>query len=125
MRLRHLLRELWLLVTGKLISLPLHFWAVMMLLGVVYMGAIFMVEVVEKNEALIGDPVIEQYWSTPPSAMHTLMQIATYEDWANISKYVDDRMPGMMIFFLEVPFGLGEGFLSRERMTHLVIPPTP
>ena len=36
--------------------------------------------------------MIQKYWGTLPSAMLTLMQIATYENWANIAKYVDDRI---------------------------------
>lgn len=119
-RLLHLLRELWLLVKGLMLSCGALFWAMMMLLGVVYMGAIFMVELVGSNPAFqdgshevsyTEDEIIRgdvkcshadilKHWKTLPPAMFTLLQIATFEDWSWHAKCINDEMPGMFIFFL-------------------------
>merc|ERR1719387_1015648 len=84
----------------------------MMLLGVIYMAAIFMVEVIGKNEGFQDDEGIQKRWSNLPSAMLALLQVATYEDWGAIVEYVDNCAPGIFVFFLVFVTISGLGILN-------------
>merc|ERR1711904_173268 len=59
-RLLHLLRPLWLLCFGLYNSISLLFWAIVMLSGLVFMGAILMVELVGKHPDVLEQGIANE-----------------------------------------------------------------
>lgn len=94
-RLLKLLKELWLLVSGMMESMRILFWAILMLIFVIYIVALFM-------QTTVGCPTckwkddehIQEYWGSIPRTMMSLMQIATYDGWGDIVRYLIEGPPG-------------------------------
>jgi len=98
LRLFYLIRDLANLVSGMGRSLPLLFWAMVMLLLVIFMTAVVVVEFSRGTSLVVGPT--KKYWGSLQETMLTLAGIATYDDWVARLMEVNKVIPGMKYLFL-------------------------
>jgi len=126
-RLLHRFKELRLLIQGIACSFRTLMWASIMILLIIYSGAIIMVEMVGKAPSFNAIVPIDrsitldaqptycqdapdlcfkisqgQKWATIPLSMFKLTQVATYDNWTAIVRDVADVNSLVFIFF--IPF---------------------
>ena len=93
-RLVRLFSDLYLLFEGLKDGVRLLLWATVLLVVVVYIGAIVLLEI-SKVSDMKDDEYVQIYWATLPRTMLTLFEITTYSDWTqHVRRFAIDELGG-------------------------------
>jgi len=109
-RLLRLVRPLTVLVRAFVAHMKLLFWSLVVLVCLIYAGAIVLVVTVGRHEATQDDPSIQRYWGHVGSAMLTLAQMVTFSGWAarveELGAYARWVWPFMLCFLAFSSLGI-------------------
>eukprot|EP00930_Biecheleria_cincta_P023505 TRINITY_DN16978_c0_g1_i2.p1 TRINITY_DN16978_c0_g1~~TRINITY_DN16978_c0_g1_i2.p1 ORF type:complete len:568 (-),score=130.51 TRINITY_DN16978_c0_g1_i2:168-1829(-) len=97
-RLVRVFKELWILVEGISESLTSLAWAWLLLIVTMYMGAIFVTQILGHEHA--DDSLMTGYFGTIPRSMFTLFKVMTMESWADIARHAAKIEPWSPVFFV-------------------------
>eukprot|EP00930_Biecheleria_cincta_P017866 TRINITY_DN1408_c0_g3_i1.p1 TRINITY_DN1408_c0_g3~~TRINITY_DN1408_c0_g3_i1.p1 ORF type:complete len:1031 (-),score=230.78 TRINITY_DN1408_c0_g3_i1:34-3126(-) len=86
-------RELWMLVSGVLECSRLLFWSFVIIIGVHFMFAVLVMEIITKSETFADDPIVHAVFPDLFYTMFTLFQIMTFDSWAGIVRPIILKMP--------------------------------
>lgn len=96
------LKKLNTIVTGLIASLPVIYWIMCMLVGVMFVSAIFCTDLLGHQAEDWGPEAdeITEYFGSMLKSMNTLFQFLTLADWSSITRLVAKQNQLMMFFFL-------------------------
>mmetsp|Transcript_46873 Transcript_46873/g.123884 ORF Transcript_46873/g.123884 Transcript_46873/m.123884 type:complete len:854 (+) Transcript_46873:110-2671(+) len=118
-RLMPQFHDLWLLIYGITGCMRLMWWS-LVVIGFVHWGfAVAVLETIVKSDTFAEDAEVQVLFGTQVSAMFTLFQIMTFDDWAKIVRPITDEMPVSNLLF--VTFMMVAGILLVNVMTAVVI----
>lgn len=86
-------RELWMLVSGVLECSRLLFWSFVIIIGVHFMFAVLVMEIITKSETFKDDEIVAAVFPNLFYTMFTLFQIMTFDSWAGIVRPIVLKMP--------------------------------
>lgn len=99
LRLMRIFRQLWLFIIGLYNAMNIVIWALLLIVLVVYMSAIFCTN--QFKSLCQNDPEMYEKWHSVSASMFTLFQITTGDSWAsNIVRPIIKVQPEMSIFFV-------------------------
>jgi voltage-gated sodium channel len=98
-RLLRVFRQLWLFVVGLGKAFTILFWAVLLILLVTYMAAIYVTRALA--ELTHDSAFIDDHFGSVLKSMFTLFQITTGDSWASgVARPVCKDQPYMVLFFV-------------------------
>jgi len=102
LRLVVYVERLNILVSAFILALRSVLWVLLLLLIFVYMFAVMATDVFWHNDAAMRaqQPAVYLWFGTVPRSMATLVQIMTYDNWADIARAMEDRTVFVWFFFL-------------------------
>lgn len=92
-------RELWMLVSGVLECSRLLFWSFVIIIGVHFMFAVLVMEIIAKSETFKDDELVAAVFPNLFYTMFTLFQIMTFDSWAGIVRPIVLKMPASTPIF--------------------------
>lgn len=98
-------RELWLLVKGMFVALPVLAWVVLLIILELYVASLVMTNIIGsecKDSGSFEDwPSCDKYFGSLGASMVTLFQIMTLDSWAEpIARPILKEKPFVSVFFL-------------------------
>eukprot|EP00929_Paragymnodinium_shiwhaense_P089372 TRINITY_DN49517_c0_g1_i1.p1 TRINITY_DN49517_c0_g1~~TRINITY_DN49517_c0_g1_i1.p1 ORF type:complete len:708 (+),score=80.19 TRINITY_DN49517_c0_g1_i1:90-2213(+) len=103
LRLLRKIRVLWMLVRGLLDSISTMCNTMILLVMVMYIFSCISMEVITRADISGGDPefeaIVDQYFSTLPMTMLTLLQFVCLDSVGTIYKPLVEHQPGLIVYF--------------------------
>eukprot|EP00927_Polykrikos_kofoidii_P002519 TRINITY_DN11009_c0_g1_i1.p1 TRINITY_DN11009_c0_g1~~TRINITY_DN11009_c0_g1_i1.p1 ORF type:complete len:607 (-),score=115.28 TRINITY_DN11009_c0_g1_i1:35-1855(-) len=88
-----LFRTFWRLIRGVLDSGRTLLWTYILMGSVLYIFALFAVQWIGKADALVDDPIAQEYFGDVVKAMLTLFQVTTLDNWAAVARPLIKKAP--------------------------------
>jgi len=93
-------QKLMLLVNALWGALRALFWAMVLLVGVLYVVALLIRNLTGMDDELREHPKIQEWFGSLPRSFFTLFQLMTMEGWPDIARETLDTSPWLTIFYI-------------------------
>eukprot|EP00929_Paragymnodinium_shiwhaense_P111308 TRINITY_DN7913_c0_g1_i1.p1 TRINITY_DN7913_c0_g1~~TRINITY_DN7913_c0_g1_i1.p1 ORF type:complete len:875 (-),score=279.11 TRINITY_DN7913_c0_g1_i1:138-2762(-) len=119
-RLMQQFSDLWTMVQGMVSSVPLLFWAFVIIGCVQFMFAVAMIDIIARSDTFKEDEEIQMFWGDLPASMFSLFQVMTLDSWAAKARPILEKMPlpGSILLGLFLGFA---GIVLTNLMTAIVV----
>jgi len=94
----------WSLIRGLIDSGRTLFWTYVMILFVLFIFAVFGVDLIAQEVVFEDDPLAHEYFGTVPRAFISLFQTSTLDSWAGVCRPLMRKKPLVCVYFLLVIF---------------------
>ncbi|KAF4675085.1 hypothetical protein FOL47_008260 [Perkinsus chesapeaki] len=100
-RLLPVFKEMWLLLKGLLDSVLLMLWTLIIVTVLLFMFAVWGVEIIGRNPEVAADPLTSSLFPTLHEGMFTLFQVLTLDTWADtVARPLMVHLPRIGLYFV-------------------------